>query len=632
MSIVYFLVDLPYMVVTVIDGLITVIVVFPLIYYFSFRSLIIHINERERAEQLLEDQYHSLQALSSSEQKQRQLAESLVEVSLALSSSLDLDEVLGRIFDALQRAIPFKTAAIMLLDDDRFFIIHHWGFDKTPEITALLEKKYPLSNYPVLQRVVTSRQPVLVPDTRLDPDWRINPIIDWVRSYLGAPLIVEGKVIGLIDLSSEAPHFFSQEMVRRLMAFAAPAAVAIQNARLYSAESQARQVAETLSEVSLVLTQTLDLDTVMNSLLEFIHRLVPYDCAAIFLSEDETRMAVRAVRCYDPGGHVAPILNTVFDTWDHPYIQRVISSAQSLLVDDTEKEPDWTPGLYHRRTRNWYGIPMLVQERAIGIMAVTKTRPVFFTKHHIQLSEAIAAQVSVAVQNAWLFEQVRAGHERLQSLSHHLVENQERERSYISRELHDESSQALTSIIFGLRLLEQEAEMSENIKPQVGELIQVTNRVLENLHHLAVNLRPVSLDHLGIKPALEQLIKEISERYQLTIRFKSIGFKEGERLPEVIETSFYRIVQESLTNAVRHANPTLIDVILERRDETIVVMIEDNGIGFDCDLIQKSGHLGLLGMQERAQMILGELHIESRPGEGTTIVLEIPYVDKNLNR
>jgi signal transduction histidine kinase len=632
MSIVYFLRDLPYWVVSVVDGLITVTVVFPLVYYFSFRSLILHINERERVEQQLEKQNISLQALSGSEQKQRELAESLVEVSLALNSSLDLEEVLSRIFDALRRAIPFKTADILLLEGEYFSIAHHWGFNEMPVADASLEKKYRLDNFPILQGVVASHQPVLVSDVRLHNNWRSNLGIEWVCSYIGAPLIVDGQVIGLIDLNSDQPDFFTEEMVLRVMAFASPAALAIQNARLYSAESHARQVAETLSEVSLVLTETLDLETVMNSLLEYIHRIVPYDCAAIFLSEDEGRMAVRAVQCYTPGGHVAPVLNTVFDTWDHPYTQRVMSSAKSLLVDDTENEPDWSPGLYHTHTRNWYGIPMLVQEKAIGIMAVTKTQPGFFNNRHIQLSEAIAAQVSVAVQNAWLFEQVRAGHERLQSLSRRLVENQERERRYISRELHDETSQALTSIMFGLRLLEQEAGRSGDLLPQIGELMQLTDHVLENLHHLAVNLRPVSLDHLGLHPALEQLIKETSERYYLNIRFKSVGFWEGERLPEEIETSLYRIVQEALTNAVRHANPHQVDVILEQQDEMIVVIVEDDGTGFDTDLIGKSGHLGLLGMQERAQMMLGELHVESKPGEGTTIVVEIPYGIENRNR
>ncbi len=227
---------------------------------------------------------------------------------------------------------------------------------------------------------------------------------------------------------------------------------------------------------------------------------------------------------------------------------------------------------------------------------------------------------------------MRAAHERFQSLSHRLVEVQESERRYIARELHDETSQALTSIIFGLRLLEQEVDHPENLLPRLVELKQVVQNVLENLHHLAINLRPVSLDQLGLVPALTQLVKDVGARYSLNSHFKAVGFAEENRFPEEIETALFRIAQEALTNTVRYANANNVDVILERRDGSLIVMIEDDGIGFDAESIPKSGHLGILGMQERAQMAGGTLTIESSPGEGTTIVVEVPYASINLNR
>jgi signal transduction histidine kinase len=118
----------------------------------------------------------------------------------------------------------------------------------------------------------------------------------------------------------------------------------------------------------------------------------------------------------------------------------------------------------------------------------------------------------------------------------------------------------------------------------------------------------------------------------MSVRFKSGGFSEADRLPDYVETSLYRIVQEALTNAVRHASAKNVDVILENREGTVVVIIEDDGVGFDSTLIGKGGHLGLLGMQERAHMMGGTLQIESRAGGGTTIVAEVAYVDSNLDR
>jgi len=238
----------------------------------------------------------------------------------------------------------------------------------------------------------------------------------------------------------------------------------------------------------------------------------------------------------------------------------------------------------------------------------------------------------VAIQNAWLFEQVRAGRERLQSLSRRLVQVQEAERRYVARELHDEAGQSLTSLVFGLGQLEQETDRSRTIA-RVAELKQMTHRVLEDLHRLAMDLRPASLDHLGLVVALKQYVKMTGDRYGLIAQFKALEF-EGERLPPAMETALYRIVQEALTNAVRHAQATRVDVLLERRGDQLVVVIEDNGAGFDADMARfaSSGRLGLLGMQERVEMLGGSLVIESAAGAGTTIVVEVPYADSHSHR
>jgi signal transduction histidine kinase len=127
-------------------------------------------------------------------------------------------------------------------------------------------------------------------------------------------------------------------------------------------------------------------------------------------------------------------------------------------------------------------------------------------------------------------------------------------------------------------------------------------------------------------------VNEFGERFKLNIYMKTNGFLDGHRLPGDIETALYRIVQEALTNTIRYASATSVDVILELRDGKAVVVVEDNGVGFNTDMVPEEGHLGLLGMEERAHMAGGSLQIESKPGQGTTIVVEVPYVDSDLNR
>jgi signal transduction histidine kinase len=228
-----------------------------------------------------------------------------------------------------------------------------------------------------------------------------------------------------------------------------------------------------------------------------------------------------------------------------------------------------------------------------------------------------------ALQNAWLFEQVRSGRERLKFLSHRLVKVQEGERHYIARELHDEAGQGLALLLIRLRLLENDVDHPESVISGIHELKRILNDVSEGLHRLAVRLRPVSLDHFGIVPALRQHIEDIGNLHNIKAQFESIDVNG--RLPLEVETSIYRIVQEGLTNIVRHGQATRVDILLQNRGHKLVVIIEDNGIGFKPDTTDKSKHLGLVGIAERAEMLNGTMTIESTPGVGTTLLVEVPY-------
>ena len=593
---------------------------------------LVEVTERKRAELQLERQNQELRALSEAEHKQRELAEGLAQSVVALNSNLDLEYVLDTILEQLRRSIPYTIAAITQVEDDTVRLARYTSLESHLESAKAIEFNYLLKNYSLQKEMSASQQPIFVEDIAEYPDWSHVPGVEWIRSYVAAPLVVGGQVKGTIHLISDKPGAFGQETASRLMAFAAPAALAVQNAQLYAAESSARQVAESLSAAVQALTQTLDLDRVLDTLLEHITAITQSDTTGIALLEGESRLTARAARGYQRWTDLDQVLSISIEANSNPLLQELISTRKSVLVPDTATIPDWEalPGL--EPIRNWLVVPLVAVDKVIGVVALGKAEPGYFTQEHIQWAEALVGQAAMAIQNAWLFEQVRAGHERLQSLSRRLVEVQESERRYIARELHDETSQALTALMFGLRLMEQEVNRPENLLSHLAELKQLTDGVLEDLHRLAMDLRPASLDHLGLVAALEQLVKLTCERYNLCVRFKSTGLSEEARLPEDVETTLYRIVQEALTNAVRHARASNVDVILELRDGKSIVVVEDDGVGFDTTEIRKSGHLGMLGMQERAQMAGGTLQIESRPGGGTTIVVEVPCVDSHLDR
>ncbi len=200
---------------------------------------------------------------------------------------------------------------------------------------------------------------------------------------------------------------------------------------------------------------------------------------------------------------------------------------------------------------------------------------------------------------------------------------QEEERKRISRELHDSTSQALTSLMVGLRSLSQICP-SDEVQRRVEELRMVASSTLEEVHSLARQLRPSVLDDLGLAAALERYVAECRSRYGLRIELAIRGLDE-ERLPPPVETAVYRIVQEAITNVVRHSGARNASVLLDRQGTTLLAIIEGDGKGLDLGADRPGGRrLGVYGMRERAELLGGRLTIESEPGRGTSVYVSIP--------
>lgn len=401
--------------------------------------------------------------------------------------------------------------------------------------------------------------------------------------------------------------------------------------RAYEAERHARTIADALRETTLMLTRSLDRETVLATLLDCLRQLVPFDRARVMLLDEPSRVSVRAI--FD-GNRVVPLTSDArmeFDPTDHPIVHDILTNGTAVLIPDIRTHPGWSLPADLSSEASWMGIPLCARGDVAGLFSLSKREPAYFNEEHVKLAEAMASQASVAVENAVLFEQMQASTVRMQSLSRRLVDVQESERRHIARELHDEAGQALVSLRYGLRLLEREIDGGGSATERVAELVQRTDAVIDGLHRLAADLRPVSLDHLGLEAALRQYSRSAGSEFGLAVRFKARGFT-SERLPTPVETALYRVVQEAMTNVVRHARATRVDVLAERRGDRVMVMVEDDGVGFEPDVLQRGEHFGLLGIRERAEALGGTLTVESALGAGTTVVVEVasadPYPDR----
>jgi PAS domain S-box-containing protein len=213
-----------------------------------------------------------------------------------------------------------------------------------------------------------------------------------------------------------------------------------------------------------------------------------------------------------------------------------------------------------------------------------------------------------------------------------LVNAQEDEQRRISRELHDQMGQSLAALLLGLKAL-QNSVREESAAESIQRLQDITNRIADEMHSLIRELRPTALDDLGLQTALANYLEEWAERSNITIDFHSNGLLD-QRLGSQLESTIYRIVQEAVNNVIKHAKAQNVGIILEKRGDRVLVIIEDDGVGFDAEELLKTParnrRFGLLGMQERVALVGGSVSIESTPGIGTTVLVHINVSGTNL--
>lgn len=227
-----------------------------------------------------------------------------------------------------------------------------------------------------------------------------------------------------------------------------------------------------------------------------------------------------------------------------------------------------------------------------------------------------------------VLSEARHYHGRLQQLSAQVLSAHEAERKRIARELHDDTAQALTSILVRLRLLERSTGDGA-VKQNVEELRELTGGALDSVRRMAVDLRPTALDDLGLVAAVRSYCEKFSRSWGIEVEVTAAGIKR--RLPPQAELVLYRVVQEALTNVAKHAAASRARVSLRRRSNVVTMTVRDDGQGFDpAKVSAKEGSgLGLFGMRERLALVGGLAEIDSAPGRGTTITARVPLHDRS---
>jgi signal transduction histidine kinase len=289
-------------------------------------------------------------------------------------------------------------------------------------------------------------------------------------------------------------------------------------------------------------------------------------------------------------------------------LERKRTERLDSLLDDPEVDREFARRMGMRAAMF---VPLLVGDRPIGVIQAFDKLAADrrFSNDDLRVAETFALQAAIAVDTT-----ARVAQDALRRA----VAGQELERQRLARELHDETGQALTSILLGLSSLEETT--GESARASIESLRELVVATLQDVRRLAVELRPAALDDFGLAAALERLTDNFSEHTGIGVELES-GLGDA-RLPSDLETVLYRVVQEALTNVVKHARAEHVSIVLRRSDGVVTAVIEDDGRGLPD--ARSEGGLGLVGMRERVALVKGRLRIESSANAGTTLLVEVP--------
>jgi len=543
----------------------------------------------------------------------------LLGVGRGLVSQLDLESVLRQVLEVARELTGARYAALGILTEDkgeleRFLYI---GID---EVTRRAIGPLPRGRG-ILGELIRDPRPLRLGELSDHPrSYGFPSGHPRMRSFLGVPILIRGEAFGNLYLTETKHGEFRDADEQSLLVLAEWASIAIDNARLYERvegrrdelERAVRGLEATTAIARAVGAET-DLDRVVELIVKRARALVEARSVAILLSRgDDLYVAATAGELERPPESLrVPTEETVFG--------EVLRSGDSESLADLSSRVRFGPDELRGSASAALLVPLLFRGRTQGVLMALdslKDSDLRFDSDAEYLLTSFAAAAANAIATARSVEADRLRHS---------LEASEQERKRWARELHDETLQELGALKFILTgaLRSHDPQRIGGALQQAVEQIGLT---IGGLQGLITELRPAALDELGVRPAIEALAERIRAtsglEVKLDIELRGERGAGPARLPPAVESTTYRLVQEALNNTVKHAGAERVDVAIREDETSVTITVHDDGAGFRMDGAHTG--FGLLGMRERAELIGGELSIESVLGEGTTVSATLP--------
>lgn len=541
-------------------------------------------------------------------QVERNRLRKLLAAGIALTSELALDDVLEQLLRAAAELTQARYAAIGVLDKSgttlERFITH--GID---EPTRALIGDYPRGRG-ILGALIKDARPLRLSNLGEDPRAvGVPPGHPPMKSFLGVPVMLRGVAYGNLYLTEKAGgEDFTEEDEEVTVLLASQAAVAIDNARLYETATNWMHQLESLGDVSKELAGELDARKIAERVCTHLCRLVQAETALVSLITPEGELRLAGIV-----GPAADGFRNAKVSLSQSKVGRVLERGRAERIDQTVDDPEIDQRLARQLSlRSALMVPMRTGGRTLGLLMVFNRlgEDGRFSDADLRLAELFAERAAQAIDISR-----RVSRDALERA----VAAQEAERRRLGGEIHDDAGQMLAAILMGVR---QAAKATTDSERQVAHahVIELVEATVESVRRLSHQLRPRTLELEGLDVALSALGRQIPHG-GIDI---DVAAHLGQRINPDAEVALFRLTQEGLTNIVRHSEASRASVTLTLHDGTALLVIEDDGNGFDATNPAPSHGLGLANMHERLDLVGGTLEVISRPGHGTTLRARVP--------
>jgi two-component system sensor histidine kinase DevS len=564
----------------------------------------------EGVQQRLLQQNRDLAALSLLASRRAEQLGALNDAAISLTSELALGAVLQKVVDLSRQVVKARYGALRVLgprDTIEEFITSGISGEERARIGA------PPQGKGILGVPLREGKPLRIARLSEDPRAAGFPAHHpQMTSFLGVPVAYKGRIIGNLYLTDKlGGEEFTQEDQEAATLFASQAATAIENARLYEEERRRADEWKALFQLGGQVASSLDLHSLFATIVERAQQLLGTDVAMLsLLSSDGKDLVVTAST-----GLRTEAMRSFRWRIEESVSGIAFSTGEPVIVEDYVRDPRLnTPPLgaiLEEGLDSWIVTRLAAKGKTLGALHVGNRVPTRFSRRDAELLQSFANLAAVAVENANLYSRVQQ-----------LAVLEERER--IGMDLHDGVMQAIYAV--GLNLEGSAEDVGADpagVRARLGKAIADLNQVIHDIRSYVFNLRPADYSKADIVEALSNLVREVGANSPLEATLEADG--EGcAGLSEEQSINLFHIAQEALSNVQKHARATWVRAQLNGDAGQLRLSISDNGVGFDTSRPVEPAHRGLVNMMERARNIGAHFSLDSEPGRGTTVTVELP--------